>query len=129
LAKHSIPVVSHPPCSPDLSPCNFFFLPRLKITLKGKLFQDAAEIQLNTTRQLQAIPKQAYQTYIGKWKDRWNTAYNLEGRALKEITLMLLFSYNKFCPGYFWSSLVYLAVASGVNKQYVRYAEMKISVH
>jgi hypothetical protein len=31
-----------------------------------------AEIQLNTTRQLQAIPKQAYQTCTEKWKDRWN---------------------------------------------------------
>jgi hypothetical protein len=46
LAKHSIPVVPHPPFSPDLAPCDFFlflFL-RLKSTLKGKGFQDVAEI-------------------------------------------------------------------------------------
>jgi transposase len=72
LAKHSIPVVPHPPYSPDLAPCDFFLFPRLKITLNGKRFQDVAEIQLNTTRQLQAIPKQAYQICIEKWKDRWN---------------------------------------------------------
>jgi hypothetical protein len=36
LAKHSIPVVPHPPYSPYLAPCNFFLLPRLKSTLKGK---------------------------------------------------------------------------------------------
>jgi transposase len=82
LAKHSIPVVPHPPYSPDLAPCDFFLFPKLKSTLKGKLFQDVAEIQLNTTLQLQAIPKQAYQTCTEKWKDRWN----LEGRTLKEIT-------------------------------------------
>jgi histone-lysine N-methyltransferase SETMAR len=52
LAKHSIPVVPHPPYSPDLSPCDFFLFPRLKSTLKGKRFQDVAEIQLNTTWQL-----------------------------------------------------------------------------
>jgi histone-lysine N-methyltransferase SETMAR len=63
LAKHSIPVVPHPPYSPDLAPCDFFF-PRLKSTLKGKQFQCITEIQRNTTRQLQAIPKQAYQTCI-----------------------------------------------------------------
>jgi hypothetical protein len=72
LAKRSIPVVSHPPYSPDLAPCDFFLFPRLKNTLKGKRFQDVAEIQLNTTRQLQAIPKQTYQTCIEKCKDRWN---------------------------------------------------------
>jgi hypothetical protein len=82
LAKHSIPVVPHLPYSTDLAPCNFFLFPRLKSTLQGKRFQDAAEIQLNTTQQLQAIPKQAYQTCIGKWKDCWN----LEGHNLKEIT-------------------------------------------
>jgi histone-lysine N-methyltransferase SETMAR len=60
LAKQSNPVVPHPPYSLDLTPCDFFLFHRLKSTLKGKRFQDVAYIQLNTTRQLQAIPKQAY---------------------------------------------------------------------
>jgi hypothetical protein len=47
-------------------------LPHLKSTLKWKRFQDVEEIQLNTTQQLQAIPKQAYQTCNEKRKDRWN---------------------------------------------------------
>jgi transposase len=72
LAKHSIPVVPHRPYSPDLAPCDCFLFPRLKRTIKGKRFQDVVEIQLNTTRLLQAIPKQAYQTYIEKWNNRWN---------------------------------------------------------
>jgi hypothetical protein len=49
--QHSIPVVPHPPYSPDLAPCDFFLFPRLKSTLNGKQFQDVAEIQLNTTWQ------------------------------------------------------------------------------
>jgi hypothetical protein len=44
LAKHRIPVVLHPPYSPDLAPCDFFLFPRLKSILKGKQFQDVAEI-------------------------------------------------------------------------------------
>jgi hypothetical protein len=71
LAKHSIPVVPHLPYSPDLASCDFLLLLRLKITLKRKRLQDVAEIQLNTTRQLQVISKQAYQKSIEKWKDRW----------------------------------------------------------
>jgi hypothetical protein len=66
LDKHSIAVVTHPPYSPYLAPCDFFLFPRLKCTLKGKRFQDVAEIQLNKTRKLQAIPKKAYQTCIEK---------------------------------------------------------------
>jgi hypothetical protein len=72
LAKHNIPVVPHQPYSSDLAPYDFFLFPRLKNTLKGKRFQDVAEIKLNTTRQLQAIPEQASHTCIEKWKDRWN---------------------------------------------------------
>jgi hypothetical protein len=41
LAKHSIPVVPHPPYLPDLALCDFFLFPRLKSTLKGKRFQDS----------------------------------------------------------------------------------------
>jgi hypothetical protein len=44
LAKHSIPVVPHPPYTPDLAPCDFFLFPRLKSILKRKRFQDVAEI-------------------------------------------------------------------------------------
>jgi hypothetical protein len=44
LAKHSIPMVPHWPYSPDVAPCNIFLFPRLKSTLKGKRFQDVAEV-------------------------------------------------------------------------------------
>jgi hypothetical protein len=67
-------VVPHPPYLPDLAPCDFFLSLRLKSTLKGKRFQDVAEIQLQKIRHgrcRQAIPKQAYQKCIEKWKDRW----------------------------------------------------------
>jgi histone-lysine N-methyltransferase SETMAR len=63
-------VVPHLPYSSDLAPCNFLLFPRLSSTLNGKWFQDVTENQLNTTRKLQAIPKQAYQTCTEKWKDR-----------------------------------------------------------
>jgi hypothetical protein len=84
LAKHSIPVVPHPPYSPDLAPCDFFLFPRLKSTLRGKRFQDVSEIHLNMTRHLQAIPEQAYQTCIEKWKDRWNHCIQSGGSYFEE---------------------------------------------
>ena len=38
LAKKSIPVLPHPPYSPDLAPCDFYLFPNLKSKLKGHHF-------------------------------------------------------------------------------------------
>ena len=35
LAKHNIPSLPHPPCSPDLAPCDFFLFPQPKKTMQG----------------------------------------------------------------------------------------------
>ena len=38
FTKTDIPVVPQPPCSLDLSPCDFFLFPKLKFHLKGRHF-------------------------------------------------------------------------------------------
>ena len=43
------------PNSPDLTPCDFKFFPKLKSPLKGKTFQTIKEIQKNMMGQLMAI--------------------------------------------------------------------------
>jgi hypothetical protein len=40
------------PYSPDLAPCDFFIFPRIKMKLKGRRFDDADTIKMNTTREL-----------------------------------------------------------------------------
>jgi hypothetical protein len=35
LTKNKMAVVPHPMYSPDLAPCDFFLLPKMKIKLKG----------------------------------------------------------------------------------------------
>jgi transposase len=35
LAKKDIPILPHPPYSPDLAPCDFYLFPKLKSKLKG----------------------------------------------------------------------------------------------
>jgi len=57
LAKHNIPSLPHPPCSPDLAPCDFFLFPQLKKTMKGRRFDDIEEVHANATRQMRAIIK------------------------------------------------------------------------
>ncbi|VVC36211.1 Transposase, type 1 [Cinara cedri] len=43
LTKNDMTTVSHPPYSPDLSPCDFFLFPRMKRNMKGKRFADIDE--------------------------------------------------------------------------------------
>jgi transposase len=49
LAKHPIYTIPQPPYSPDLSPPDFFLLPKLKIALKGRRFQTVEDIITNAT--------------------------------------------------------------------------------
>jgi hypothetical protein len=61
LAKKSILKLDHPMYSPDLAPCNFWLLPKLKTTLKGHRFSDIADILEHATTILNSIPKEEFQ--------------------------------------------------------------------
>jgi hypothetical protein len=45
LAKQKKAVIPHPPYFPDLTPCDFFLFPKMKLKLKGRLFDTIEEIQ------------------------------------------------------------------------------------
>ena len=45
LAHNSIITLPYPPYSPDLAPCDFFLFPKMKLQIKGHLFDRVEEIQ------------------------------------------------------------------------------------
>ena len=61
LARKQVCVLHHPPYSPDLSPCDYFLFPKLKLPLKGRLFEDVQDIQAAVTSSLRAIPQEDLQ--------------------------------------------------------------------
>jgi len=69
LAKKAIPVVLHPPYSPDLSPCTFLFQ-KLKFYFKGRHFGTVENIEKAVTDQLKAIPLSDFQRYYDEWEQR-----------------------------------------------------------
>ena len=71
LAQHQTSDVLHPPCPPDLAAADFFLVPKLKTTLKGRLFQATEEIQENATRELRAIIESVFQEAFQQWKKCW----------------------------------------------------------
>jgi hypothetical protein len=44
LATKQIPTLGHPPCLPDVAPCDFLLFPKLKSWLKGTYFSSNASI-------------------------------------------------------------------------------------
>jgi len=56
LTRKQVCVLNHPPYSPDLSPCDYFLFPKLKLLLKGRLFEDIQDTQGVVTSSLRAIP-------------------------------------------------------------------------
>jgi len=60
LAANKIPLIPHPPYSPDLAPCDFFLFPKMKLKLKGRWFDTIEYIQAETQKVLEfpgCVPK------------------------------------------------------------------------
>jgi transposase len=55
LAKQRVPQLNYPPYSPDLSPPDVFLFPKIKSTLKGRIFEDTEDIKRNLTKELLAL--------------------------------------------------------------------------
>jgi hypothetical protein len=57
LASKQIPVLVHPPYSPDLAPNDIFLSPKIKKILRGRHPDDTNDIKINTTAGLKAVPQ------------------------------------------------------------------------
>ena len=79
LAKHKDVQLRQPPYSPDIAPCDFWMLPKLKIALKRKRFDNIEMIQSDATRELKAILKSAFEDCFKMWKLRWERVVQSNG--------------------------------------------------
>ena len=59
-----------PPYSPDLSPPDYFLLPKLKMKLKGLHLADVAEMQETVTDELKKVQKEEFSAAFQKLYDR-----------------------------------------------------------
>ena len=70
LAKKNIPVLPHPPYSPDLAPCDFYLFPKLKLKLKGHHFGTIGNIQQTVTDELNTLTENDFRYCYDQWKKR-----------------------------------------------------------
>ena len=79
LKESGLDVLDHPPYSPDLSPCDFWLLPRLKEMLAGHCFESRCGIGSAVYQCLQHIPKEDYRAAFWKWVDWCKMCVEAEG--------------------------------------------------
>ena len=63
LTEKKIPVLPHPPYSPDLAPCDFFLFPKIKSKLKGHNHESVENIKEATTRALNTLTEDFQECY------------------------------------------------------------------
>jgi hypothetical protein len=73
MPKKNIPVLPHPPYSPDLAPCDFYLFRKLKLKLKGHHFGTMENIQKNVTDELYTLTEKDFLYCYDQWKNVGNT--------------------------------------------------------
>ena len=67
-AKKNVPVLPHPPCCPNLAPCDFYLFPKLKSPLKGHHFRKMENIQKIVTDDLHTLMENDFRYCYEQWK-------------------------------------------------------------
>ncbi|GBP12414.1 hypothetical protein EVAR_75830_1 [Eumeta japonica] len=65
-----IEILAHPPYSPDLAPCDFYSLPKIKEKLRGKWFTDAEEVVASYEKVVKTILKFEWEKWFYQMQ-RW----------------------------------------------------------
>ena len=72
LTKNSTNIIEQPPYSPDLTPCDFFLFPKLKLPLRGRRFESIEAIKENSLKELKKISSNAFKRCFDDWTNRWH---------------------------------------------------------
>lgn len=72
-------MLAHPPYSPDLAPCDYYFFPVLKRKLRGHRHRNLRDLKTATTRTLKEFSEQDCQEALSKLPWRWRKCVKSEG--------------------------------------------------
>lgn len=79
LADNGISTLPHPPYSPDLAPCDFWFFPTIKRALKGRRFESDDEMEEAANEAIQNIPPEEFGNFMDKWLSRAHKCIQFDG--------------------------------------------------
>ena len=84
LASEKVKVLNNPPYSSDLSPCDFFLFPRLKM-LSGKKYTSRSSLGSAVYQCLQQIPKEDYLSAFRDWVKRLQKCVSVKGEYFEDL--------------------------------------------
>ena len=85
LASSNVQLVTHPPYSPDLAPCDWFLFPSAKMQLKGKKFQNAEDARALFEGVILDIPQSVWSGVIDSWFERMIKCVQAEGGFFEKL--------------------------------------------
>ncbi|OWA50832.1 putative Histone-lysine N-methyltransferase SETMAR [Hypsibius exemplaris] len=84
LNQENLKTLPHPPYSPDLSPCDFYLFPKLKESLRGKLFETEEALDAAVHARLRELSKDGFSPVFESWLDRCRKCIEFEGDYFEE---------------------------------------------
>ena len=67
-----IKTVPHPPCSPDLAPCDFWLFPKLKEKLRGCRYETIEEMKEAVTKVIDMLTQDDFHGAFQKLLEQYN---------------------------------------------------------
>ncbi len=64
-------MVTHPPYSPDLAPCDYFLFPEIKAKMRGTAYRNIAQVQAAANEIMRAIPASKFEDAMKDLPVRW----------------------------------------------------------
>ena len=110
LAINNMTVIPYTSYSPDLVPCEFCLLPRMKGQMKGKCFADVSEVKKKTLEVLKNISTEEFQKCFQQREKRWYKCIESKGgyfegdKSCNSVKPNKPFKKNN--SGFFWVPLI-----------------------
>ena len=89
-------ILTHPPYSPDLAPCDFALFPRLKSELRGHSFKSVLELKTAVNQTIGSYKSDWYQSVFDSWVYRHEKCLKEKGEYFEKMWRCIVVSDVKF---------------------------------
>lgn len=89
ITEIGLQTLSHPPYSPDLSPCDYFLFPIMKKPLRGRKFADLDELKMEIKRWCRNQKKEFFADGMKKLQERYEKCVRLQGDYVEKCDLKI----------------------------------------
>ena len=85
LARERVQLMSHPPYSPNLAPCDFFLFPHIKKQLRGSRYNTPQDAVRAFTRAIEEVDKDMWAEVWRKWFHRMARCIEAQGGYFEKL--------------------------------------------